>query len=235
MKQLDKNKNNKLSKVDLKKNTDTKVLYNLKRLKKSTFYFFPGQRIASSDSNYFIKMNKEVRDSLCIGLNSNTLSLRYYLRRNIGVFSENYYASLLVPKTSTKRTIAGVSRDKKRTLLTKLSNINQISGLKLKSINGFNEALVYIHTLLKAYKGSSVFQGALKTYKDLLFLNTSYKDSHIPIINKLVFLINNTTPKFVIKKHVNRLPGRRKKKGPIPLRSYLAFIKPSGRKLSTLR
>lgn len=201
-----------------------------------TLYFFPGVRLSTSDNYYFYKLNKKVRKNFKLTSEPKIMSLRQYLRKGVGLFSNNYYSTLLTPKISTKKTVAGVSRDKKRSMLTKVANISLISGLKLNLIATFRLALVDFYLMLKSNKGSNYFLSSLKTYKDLVFLNTSYKDSSIPIIEKLTYLTSNSTPKFVIKKHINKLPGRKKKKkGPLSLRSYLAFIEPNGRKLSSLK
>lgn len=221
---------------DLNHPKDLDITFPNSKKTQPTLYFFPGLRVVTSDSLYFYNLNKEARINSTIKLSPKIASIRQYLKKNLGVFSSDYYTTLLSPKVSTRKTVAGVSRDKKRSMLVKLLNLNFNGGLKLNSMKIFNSALTDFYMLLKADKSSEYFISTSRTYKELLFLNTSYKDSVIPLTQQLTYLTNNTTPKFVIKKHINKLPGRKKKKkGPLSLRSYLAFIKPSGRRLSSLK
>lgn len=225
-----------LFKINFSTNNINPKFKEKSNLLKSTLFVFPGIRAATSDSTYFVNLNYSIRGNLDLNVPLQVSSLRSYLRKDVGLFSNSYYSSMLSPKVSTFTEVAGVSRDKKRSIMVKLANYNYSNGLKMSTIKFFSESVRDFYKLVKADKNSDPFLSSLKLYKNLKLLNTKYKDSNIPLLNYITYVSNNSTPKFVIKKHINNLPGRRKKKKrPLSLRSYLAFIKPSGRKISSLR
>lgn len=170
-------------------------------------------------------------------IKTNVSLLRKYLIGTKGVFSESNYSAIIVPKSSTLKKLDGVSRDQRRTLLSKISNYLMRSGCGMTSTRILNSALITVNILSKCDVNSKLFLKFLPTYNSIPFLNSTYKNSNIPIITKLIEGSINSIPRFFIKKHTSKLPGRKKNKskGKPPVRNYLAFIKPHGRALLSLK
>lgn len=198
--------------------------------------YLPGSR-----NLYNFTINNQLKSQLdCIVKQHADLNISYirkYLISTKGVFSRFNYSSILIPKSSTQKTVSGVSRDQRRSLLSKISNYFMKNGASNTSIRSLNYALVTLNALSKSDKNSDLYLRFLSTYEFTSFLNSTYKSVNLPIVSNLIEGSVNSIPRFFIKKHISKLPGRKKNKtkGKPPVRSYLAFIKPHGRALLSLK
>lgn len=184
-------------------------------------------------NNYINVLNLNIDNFLKL----TSVRLREYLMDTKGVFNKSNYSSILVPKSSTKKLPSGVSKDQRRSVMSKISNYFTKNGLNLTSVIHLNKAFVLLNKLSKADTSSDSYARFSLSYDNLSLLNASYRSSNLPIVGNLIEGSVQSIPRFFIKKHKSKLPGRKKNKtkGKPPVRSYLAFIKPHGRSLIGLK
>lgn len=154
-----------------------------------------------------------------------------------GVFSKSHYSAILKPKSSTHSLVAGIGRDRGRSILTKLANQFNRRGNQRTVIKHINAAFCLVHAAIKMDRSIDKFISVAKSFNQLWYLNPSFNRAPFPFIAKILDFTNYATPKFCIKRHINKGHGRRKKskKGAPKLRSYLAFLSPHGRRVMSFK
>lgn len=192
------------------------------------------------DSKSFFKSGgKELRSKIDINTDKMAVSIRGYTSNRLanycGYSSTNYLSEILTPKSSTYSSVAGVSRDKSKSLSTKIINQFNKKGNQRSVIKWFVKAFNLFNLSLKMDSRSSKFIGLQNVIPQLKYLNLSYNNAPFLILNQLVTVLDKATPKFYIKKHINKnFKKKRKNKAP-KLRSYLAFLEPRSRKAMSLK
>jgi len=133
--------------------------------------------------------------------------------------------------------VAGIGRDRGRSILTKLANQFNRRGNQRTVIKHINAAFCLVHAAIKMDRSIDKFISVAKSFNQLWYLNPSFNRAPFPFIAKILDFTNYATPKFCIKRHINKGHGRRKKskKGAPKLRSYLAFLSPHGRRVMSFK
>lgn len=214
-----------------------KCSYDQKTIIEPQVSYLPGIKLAGytknvSKENHTMVKYKLIEDS------DNTVSTLYtYLADINGVFSRNYLSEILRPKLSTRTTVGGVSRDKGRSILTKLANQFNKGGKKRTAIKNVSSAFKFVNAAIKMDRSIDKFISISNSFRQLWYLNPAFSKVQYPFIPKVLDFVNHATPKFCIKRHLNKGPGRRKraKKGSPKLRSYLAFLGPHGRRVMSFK
>lgn len=157
------------------------------------------------------------------------------LANSCGYPSNNYLSEVLKPKSSTYSAVAGVSRDKGRSLVTKIVNQFNKKGNQRSIIKWFIKASNLFNLSLKMDKGSAKFKSLQESAPQLKYLNLSYNNAPFLFLSQVFTVLDKATPKFYIKKHISK-SFRKKKKNKAPkLRSYLAFLEPRSRRAMSLK
>jgi hypothetical protein len=166
-----------------------------------------------------------------------TKCVRKYLGGTYGVFSNDYFSEVVKPKKSTSKAVSGVSRDKGRSILLKIANQFNRKGNQRTAIKHLSKSLILSNLYMKLDKNSAKFVRSYSNLRQLGYLNAAYNNTPYPFTEAILDVANNATPKFCIKKHINKTAGRRKKakKGVPKLRSYLAFLEPHSRRIMSLK
>lgn len=207
------------------------------RLLKPRVIYLPGSRLKCNSKSLLIENSTYIKDLAYLESESYINNIKCYLSEVVGVFSKRGYSEILKPKVSTASTVAGVSRDKGRSILTKLANQFNRSGKQRTAIKNLNDAFILAHFSLKMDRSTDTFISLSNAFNQLRYLNPAFSKMPFPFITKLLDYVNHATPKFCIKRHLNKGHGRRKKskKGLPKLRSYLAFLKPHGRRIMSFK
>jgi len=198
---------------------------------------FPGFKKPAMTKSYFLDRLPDSQPVLTKERLRITKSIRKYLSGTYGVFSNDYLSEIVKPKKSTNKSVSGVSRDKGRSILLKIANQFNKKGNQRTAIKHLNKSLILSNLYMKLDKNSTKFIRSYVNLKQLGYLNAAYNNTPYPFTEAILNVVNNATPKFCIKKHVNKTSGRRKKarKGVPKLRSYLAFLEPHSRRVMSLK
>lgn len=218
------------------KGSYTKV-YKYPRLLKPKVTYLPGSRLKCNSKSLLIENSTYIKNLAYLESENCMNNIKCYLSEVVGVFSKRGYSEILRPKVSTTTTVAGVSRDKGRSILTKLANQFNKSGKQRTAIKNLNNAFILAHFSLKMDRSTDSFISLSNAFSQLRYLNPAFNKMPFPFVTKLLDYVNHATPKFCIKRHLNKGHGRRKKskKGLPKLRSYLAFLKPHGRRVMSFK
>jgi len=207
------------------------------RIKKITKYInLPGSTIQRSTLTSLSP--NSVYDSYNGGMSKAKirLNIELYLSNTKGVFSDNVLSKLVTPRNYLIPKSSGLYRDQNSTLFSKIANLFARRGNKPTMIKIVAEAFIFVNQLLRMRRNCSQFNNLLTDYSQLLFMNKLYNKESFSHVDNITNLVKKATPHFCVKKHYNNTPGRKRKNPGRPnFRSYVAFIKPHGRRLMTLR
>lgn len=216
-----------------------------KEFKKKRWPCYPKRRSMSGymrpfeSKSFFKSGSSELHVKTKVNTSKFMTSIKGYtsskLSNYCGYSSTNYLSEVIKPKVSTYSAVAGVSRDKSKSVVTKIINQFNKRGNQRSVIKWFIKASNLLNLSLKMDKKSTKFIGLQNAVPQLKYLNLSYNNAPFLFLNQLVSVLDKSTPKFYIKKHVNK-SFRKKRKNKAPkLRSYLAFLKPRSRKAMSLK
>ena len=153
--------------------------------------------------SFFKSGGKELRSKTDINTHKMMVSIKGYTSNKLtnycGYSSTNYLSEILTPKSSTYSSVAGVSRDKGKSLSTKIINQFNKKGNQRSIIKWFVKALSLFSLSLKMDNRSSKFVSLQNIIPQLKYLNLSYNNAPFLILNQLVAVLDKATPKFYIK------------------------------------
>lgn len=154
--------NNRLRYRDEASTLQLKSRYRGTKVKVLPIVYIPG---------YSKSIFNEVRSHIKKSIESDSIetihSIRNYLSGTIGVFSNSHYSAILKPKLSTSKLVAGVSRDKGRSILTKLVNQFNRRGNQRTVIKHVNSALCFIHAAIKMDRSIDKFISIANSFNQL--------------------------------------------------------------------
>merc|ERR1712078_618705 len=111
--------------------------------------------------SFFRSGSEELRAKADINTSKMMVSIKHYTSSKLvdycGYSSTNYLAEVIKPKSSTYASVAGVSRDKSRSLVTKIVNQFNKRGNQRSVIKWFIKATNLFNLSLKLDRRSSKF------------------------------------------------------------------------------
>ena len=146
-----------------------------------------------------------------MNITNSTLQVRRYLEGNIGSSSDNYLSELLKPKKSTLISPSGSSRDKGRSILTKMINQFNKKGNQRSVIKYFRVAAVMLNSL--AVSGKRIPRGikSKELLKQIKFIALAHKHIPFSLTDKILTLVNNATPRVYLKNHCSNQVKKKKR------------------------